>query len=262
MKLSKVISASIASVMAATTLAVITSADNTEYNGYLSFQTSAYSFRNKVDDASYGKDSGFYDNVIVWGTGDYPEETFPDYEDNWDYDVAGYVIPVNYGDTKITGNGTYTVSIDDFDWALDKSAGFNLLLVSTDIPVETGANITSVSVIVDGEVAATIDTSAEEPEAGYPYVTATAANAWNSAIESYSGVYPTSTLALEFTIDGLDSADSAAAEEEPTEEAAPVTTDTTTETNAATGVADGIALVTIIGAAATVSAIAARRRKK
>ena len=145
MKLTKIIACAAVSAVAAASLAAVSSA----YNGYLCFQTGQWCYRNAWDDASVGKDSDYYGCIIMNG-GSADEGTYPDYEDYYDYDLGTYAIPVTWTDASISGAGTYTVAIDDFDWSLDGSSGFNAAYVSTDIPESAGLKPTSITVYIDG----------------------------------------------------------------------------------------------------------------
>ncbi len=212
MKFSKVIAAGVAAAAVASTLAVTASAADA-FDAYIGFQTTVYSFRNGWDDGNYGVESGYHDNIIVWGSGDNPEETFPDYEDNFDYDVGGFVLDATYDDVTVDGNGTYTVTASDIDWALDKASDFNLVFVSTDAPNDGSIVCTQAKIIVDGEVVKTVD----DPvcDTSQTYFNISLANTWNSDIGGYGLAYPTKSLAIEFTIEGFDEAAAPATDEAP-----------------------------------------------
>lgn len=196
MKVTKILAALTAAAAVSASVAATASA----YNAYIQWQTTPYSFRNDWNDAVYGAATPYFDSAIVWGSGDDPSSTFPDYADSFDWDIEGYVIPVTYTDVTVDGDGTYTVSMDGFDWALDGASAFNTLGVSTDIPIDAGATITSLSIIVDGAVAATIENPACE---GTEFLKINAINIWNTNVPAYSGAYPTDSIAVEFTVTGL-----------------------------------------------------------
>ena len=100
MKMRKVLAALAAAAVATTAMATVASA--ADYNAYIVFQTTQYSFRNGWSDAGYGAATPYHaDKYIVWGAGDYPEETYPQYEDNFDYDINGYALPATYVDTVV-----------------------------------------------------------------------------------------------------------------------------------------------------------------
>ena len=198
MKKSRKIAAIAASAVAASALAVSSGA----YTGYLGFQNTVYSFRNAWNDGSYGLNSGndAFSHVIVWGGND--PETFPELEDNFDYDITGYLLDVDYTDANITEDGTYTVALDGFDWSLDGATTFNLLFLDTDIPLDTGAKVTSISSVIDGNVTMTVTDPLQNPDEK-EYVSILLENIWNTDIAEYTGGYPTKSLALQFTIEGL-----------------------------------------------------------
>lgn len=201
MKTSRKIAAAAASVAAAAALAVSAGA----YTGYLGFQNTVYSFRNAWNDGNYGLNAGndAFKNVIVWGGND--PETFPELEDYFDYDVTGYILPVQWTDANITEDGTYTVALDGFDWTLDGAASFNLLFINTDIPLDTGATIKNCKVIVDGAETQTIAEPWANPDEK-EYLSFLLENIWNSDIvDRYNGAYPTTSLAIQFDVEGLSS---------------------------------------------------------
>lgn len=195
MKTSKILAAVATAAVAATCAAVSASA----YTGYIGFQTSPYSFRNNWKDASYGKDSAYFDKFIVWGGNS--DETWPELADKFDWDIEGYVLDATYTDIEITTDGTYTVSATGIDWALDGADNFNLIFVSTDIPNDGTVTIKEASVIVDGVKTYTTDSFyvSENDE----YLTVELVNIWNTEIGAYTGAYPTDSLAVEFTLEGL-----------------------------------------------------------
>ncbi len=244
------------------------------YNAYIGFQTTPYSFRNKPTEPTYGVATDYFNSVIVWGGND--PETFPEYEDNFDYDISGYVLPATFTDAVIDKDGTYTVSVDGFDWALDGASAFNLLFVATDIPSDAGVTITDASIIVDGEVAETVAEPMVDPDdekAGTLGILF--ANIWNTELESYKGAYPTKSLAIQFTVSGLGAADAEApveeapsADETPadtTVDEAPAAGDVAAATDSSKGSPDtGIESVAAIGGLAILAgaAIAFTRKRK
>lgn len=255
----KMLKKALAITAAAATLAAFALTASAEsYKGYIMFQNGAYSFRNPFNDAKYGEATDYFNNVVVWGGND-PEE-YPDYADNFDYDIEGYVIPATYTDVTIDGDGTYTVAIDDFDWALDGVSSFNLLGVPTTIPLEAGATITDASIIVDGTVTSTIAAPMQNPdEKTNMYLLF--ANIWNTDLESYQGAYPTKSLAIQFTVIGLGAAatDAPAADDTAADDtAAPApTTDKTSPDTGVEGVAAFAGIAVLAGAAVVIS----RKRK-
>lgn len=280
MKMKRFIGAAAAMAVAGT-LTVGAAAET--YNAYIGFQTAPYSFRNSFDEATYGKDvegGKYFNSVIVWGGND--PETFPQYEDNYDYDIDGYVLPATYTDVQIDKDGTYKVGVSDFDWALDGATAFNLLFISTDIPFdkdagEDGESIAKFSdckIIVDGtvtsEVADPIIDTEDGKKSGNTKVLF--ANIWNKDLESYAGAYPTKSVEIEFTVSGLGSgeeettapadteapATEAPATEAPTTEAP--TTGDSSKPSTNTGV-EGIAVVAGVAVLAAGAVVVAKKRK-
>ena len=258
MKLRKILSAIAAAAVATTTLAVAASA--ADYNGYIGFQTTTFSFRNSWDEANYGKATPYFDGFVVWGNGDNPEESFPEYEDNFDFDINGYVLPAEYTDVKITGDGTYTVKAEGIDWDLKGESDFNLVFVSTDIPMDAGATCTSATIYVDGAAVKTVENPVcDETQANFNI---SLANTWNADIGGYGLAFPTESLAVEFTITGLGEA---AAEEAPVEEAPATTGDVDAATDSTKGSPDtGVADVAAVAGLAVLAGgafIVAKKRK-
>ena len=197
MKKSRMIAAVAASAVAASALAISASA----YNAYIGLQTSTYSFRNSWTEGNYGKATPYFNSWIVWGNGDTPEESFPEYEDNFDYDINGYVLPATYTDATVDTDGTYTVKAEGIDWDLKGESDFNLVFVSTDLPAGEGIVIKNASVSVDGTVVKTIDevTYDETVE----YIQFDFANIWNPDVGAWGLAFPTSDVSITFTVEGL-----------------------------------------------------------
>lgn len=91
------------------------------WNAYIGIQTTSYIFRNTWDEANYGRDSQENPECFSQLTG-------------WDADSN----KVNYGgtfaDTKITGNGEYSVSLTTGEMGFGSDSAFRMLFVSTEIP--------------------------------------------------------------------------------------------------------------------------------
>ncbi|MCR4779920.1 MAG: hypothetical protein K5876_02370 [Ruminiclostridium sp.] len=205
MKKSRMIAVIAAAVVSASALAVSASA----YNAYIGLQTQTYSFRNAWTEGSYGAATPYFSGWVVWGDGDTPEESFPEYEDNFDYDINGYVLPATYTDAVIEADGTYTVKAEGIDWGLKGETDFNLVFVSTDLPAGEGIVIKDASVAVDGTVVKTLDTVTYDETA--QYIEIDFANIWNPDVGSWGLAFPTSDVAITFTVEGLGSGESAAA---------------------------------------------------
>jgi len=249
MKMTKVLAVIASAAVAATAMA--TAASAASYKGNISFQTASYSFRNGWSDAGYGEATDYYDSYIVWGAGDYPEETYPQYEDNFNYDINGYTLDATYTDATITGDGTYTISAE-VDWSVTGDSAFNLIQISTDLPVDGSVTVTSAKVIVDGAEQVSIDNPIWE---GTEYMTVNLCNIWNTEVAAYTGAFPTSTLTVEFTVEGL----GGAAAEDATAGDVDASTDSS-KGSPDTGVED----VAVIGGLAVLAgaAIAFTRKRK
>ena len=258
MKIRKILAAAAGAAVAVSALA--TTAAAADYTGYIGFQTTTYSFRNACYDGSYGLESGYFNNFIVWGDANTDPETFPEYEDNFDYDLAGYLLPATYTDVAITGDGTYTVKAEGIDWGLKSESDFNLIFVSTDIPMDAGAVCTSATVYVDGEAVKTVDNPiCDETGANFNIALA---NIWNTEIGTWGLAFPTESLAVEFTIEGLGAP---AADEAPVADEAPAAGDVDASTDSSKGSPDtGVEDVAVIGGLAILAgaAIAFTRKRK
>jgi len=261
MKKSRMFAAASAAVVSAAALAISASA----YNAYIALQTQNYSFRNAWDDGSYGKSTPYFNSWIVWGDGDTPEETFPQYEDNFDYDIGdkgGYVLPATYTDATIDADGTYTVKASGIDWGLKSESDFNLVFISTDLPADQGIVIKDVSISVDGSVVKTVDEATYDESA--QYIQVQFANIWNADLGGWGLAFPTDSFEITFTVSGINggAADAAPAEEVT---AAPAAGDVDAATDSSKGSPDtGIADVAVIAglAVAAGAGIALTRKRK
>lgn len=200
-----------------------------EYNAYLGIQSENWIFRNAYDDATYGFGKDMFNGL---------------------YHTDNGVIPGTFTDTKITGNGTYTVTLTDFDFGTDEK--LNLLFVSTDIPLNDAIKITDVKVKMDGSTKHTFDEAFADPDAKQ-YVKFIAINKWNSDLGGEDGLFgytmPTSEISMEFTISGFNYDNpNAVAETTPEETEAPATTEAATEPVEETKAAETTAAATTAAA--------------
>ena len=257
MKTSKLLSIAAAAAVAASVAAVPSSAEGTTYNAYIGVQSASFSFRNAWNEPSYGMGVTGDDGMVYF-----------DQITGWDGATA-----INKGgvftDAQITGDGTYSVSVTDFDFGDDET--LNLLFVSTDIPLDAGVSITDVKVILDGNTKYTFDDaflSPDEPE----YLQPMMINIWNSDLGGQDGLFgytmPEDSIEIQLTVSGLgdaaaaseDTAEETAAEETVAEETtdAPASDDTTTP--AQTGNASAAAIAAVM-AAAGAAAVLSKKRK-
>ena len=250
MKMTKVLAVIASAAVAATAMATVASA--ADYNAYIQFQTTSWSFRNDWTEASYGQATDYFDSYIVWGAGDTPEETFPQYEDNFDYDIAGYVLDATYTDATITGDGTYSVEAK-VDWSVTGDSTFNSLGVSTNLPAE-GVTVSDVKLYVDGVETLAYDAAVVEGLDNNTYLKINVINIWNTECTAYTGAFPADSIKVEFTVSGLGAASDA-----------PAAGDVEASTDSSKGSPDtGIEDVAVIGGLAVLAgaAIAFTRKRK
>lgn len=206
MKKTKILSlAAAAAIM--TTLAAAPSASAAEtYHAYIGVQSASFTFRNAWNEGSYGKGITGDDGMVYF-----------DQLTGWDGPTA-----VNKGgkftDAEITGDGTYTVSVTDFDFGSDET--LNLLFVSTDIPLDSGVTISDVKISMDGQTKYTFDEAYLSPDE-QQYLQPMAINIWNDDLGKEDGLFgyvmPTDSIEVTFTVSGLGDAAPAAEEEAPAE---------------------------------------------
>ncbi len=211
MKFSKLLSTACAAAIAASALAIPASADEVSYHAYLGVQSASYTFRNAWNDATYGQGVTSDDGMVYF-----------DQLTGWENPGN---IAVNKGgvftDAEITGDGTYSVSVTDFDFGEDET--LNLLFVSTDIPLDAGITISDVKVVMDGNTKYTFDEAYLSPDEK-EYVSPMCINIWNEDLGKQDGLFgymmPTDSIELQFTVSGTGvEAETTAAETEEVTEA-------------------------------------------
>ncbi|MCC8043196.1 MAG: hypothetical protein LIO69_06795 [Oscillospiraceae bacterium] len=267
MKFKKLIATVVASALAAVSvsaMSVVSVSAADTYHAYIGVQSASYTFRNAWNETSYGQgvvaDDGtvYFDQLTGWEGAD----------------------AVNKGgdfvDAEITGDGTYSVSVSNFDFGEDES--FNLLFVSTDIPIDTGATITDVKVVLDGNTKYTFDEAYLSPDEN-TYLQPMAINIWNDDLGGSDGLFgyimPTDSIEIQFTVSGL--GDAAAAEETEEEEEEVVveeeavveeevvveeTVAVETTTAAKTGNASAAGMVAVAAVAAATAVVTSKKFKK
>ncbi|MBR4515204.1 MAG: hypothetical protein IKO61_10005 [Lachnospiraceae bacterium] len=193
--------------------------DNPDYNAYILIQSPKYSFRNAWYDAQYGLG--------------YTDDTGMDYFNQitgWDASNNAVVIPGKIQDTKIDGNGTYTVSVTGLQFADDDFKDqdhFNLIAVDTDIPNTGDITISDMELQINGmgvDIKPVISPDSEE------YLTMLIQNIWNEDVKEI-GYTPTpvTDVKITFKVSGFNK-DS---EQTVTEATTEATTAATTEAAAA-----------------------------
>lgn len=165
---------------------------NGVYHAYFGVQTPTWIFRNAHDDATYGKDSGCFDQLGF-------------IEGEWIAQGGQFT------DVEIAGNGTYTVGMTGFDFSgtfneqpiLGADGLFNLLFVSTDLPMNDGIVISDVTLKMDGKEITTQE-SAFLDQDSKEVKKILLANIWNNEIPAlpyYAA--PTQSIEISFTVSGF-----------------------------------------------------------
>lgn len=211
MKFSKLLSAACAAAIAASALAIPASADEVSYHAYLGVQSASYTFRNAWNDATYGQGVTSDDGMVYF-------DQLTGWENPGNIAVSKGGV---FTDAEITGDGTYSVSVTDFDFGEDET--LNLLFVSTDIPLDAGITISDVKVVMDGNTKYTFDEAYLSPDEK-EYVSPMCINIWNEDLGKQDGLFgymmPTDSIELQFTVSGTGvEAETTAAETEEVTEA-------------------------------------------
>ena len=214
MKFSKLLSTACAAAIAASALAIPASAEDVSYHAYLGVQSASYTFRNAWNDATYGQGITSDDGMVYF-------DQLTGWENPGNIAVSKGGV---FTDAEITGDGTYSVSVTDFDFGEDES--LNLLFVSTDIPLDAGITISDVKVVMDGNTKYTFDEAFLSPDEK-EYMSPMCINIWNEDLGKQDGLFgymmPTDSIELQFTVSGT------GVEAETTEAAAEEVTEETTE---------------------------------
>lgn len=218
---------------------------NGEYNAYLMLQTPNWTYRDPWNSAN-GVGSDYFGNFI------FGNETGEKY---------GVVT-----DAVVAGNGTYTVSVTDFgtifadDFATAKQDYFNILGITTDIPLNDAVKVTDVKLIVDGQTRHTYKEAFLDPDES-EYVKILIQNIWNEDVKEIS-YYPTpaTSVEMQFTISGF-AYDGAVAEAEPV--ATPAAVETAPAEAESAGGATGIiiAVVAVVVVAAVAAFVVMKKKK-
>lgn len=233
---------------------------NGVYHAYFGVQTPTWLFRNAHDDATYGKDSGCFDQM-----------GFVDGE--WVAQGGQFT------DVEIAGNGTYTVGMSGFDFSgtfqeqaiLGEEGLFNLLFVSTDLPNNDGIVISNVTLKMDGKEITTQESAFLDPDAK-DVKKVLLANIWNNEIPAlpyYAA--PTDSIEITFTVSGFDY-DAAPAEVEATPATEEVKTEEATVAATAEAVEEApasssntgviIGIVVVVAVVAVAAGVIVSKKKK
>lgn len=230
---------------------------NGTYHAYIGVQTPTWIFRNAWDDATYGKDSGCFDQM-----------GFVDGE--WIAQGGSFT------DVEITGNGTYTVAVTGYDFSgefdgqaiLGADGLFNLLFVSTDLPVNDDVVISNVVLKMDGKEITTQAEAFPDPDSK-EVQKFLLANIWNneiSALPYYAA--PTESIEISFDVSGF--ANDAAVSEAPAADSAEAPAESTPADDVAevsdedgsnTGLVIGIVVVVVVVAAVVAGVVVGKKKK-
>ena len=215
---------------------------NGTYNVYLMLQTPNWTYRDAWNSGN-GIGSDYFGSFI------YGNETSEKY---------GVVT-----DAVIAGNGIYTVSVTDFgtifadDFAAAGQDYFNILGLSTDIPLNDSIQITDVKLIIDGSTRHSYKEGFLDPDET-EYMKVLVQNIWNENVKELSYYpAPTTSLEIQFTVSGF-AYDNA---EQAVEETEPVATEPVVE-EAEGGNATGIIIAVVAVAAVAVVAVVVMKKKK
>lgn len=214
---------------------------NGTYNAYLLLQTPNWTYRDAWNSAN-GVGSEY------WGSFIYGNETSEKY---------GVVT-----DAVVAGNGTYTISLTDFgtiisdDFTTASQDYFNVLGISTDIPLTDDVQITDVKLIIDGQTRHTYKEAYLDPDET-AYVKVLIQNIWNEDVKEISYYpAPTSSVEIQFTVSGF-----AYDAEQPAEETEPVAVEAPAAEESGSS-ATGIIIAVVVIAAVVVVAVVVMKKKK
>lgn len=167
---------------------------NGTYHAYLGVQTPTWIFRNSWDDAAYGLATDYFGEL--------------GFVDGTDWVAQGG----KFTDVEITGNGTYTVKLEGFDFSgefrddgaiLGADGVFNLLFLSTDLPVNDAVVLSNLTLKMDGKEITTMAEPFFNPDKK-EIQEALFANIWNkeiSALPYYAA--PKESIEITFTVSGF-----------------------------------------------------------
>ena len=229
------------------------------YNAYIGFQSPSYSFRNAFDDATYGRDTEYFNQIT-----------------GWDASNNAITLPGTLTDTEIAGNGTYTISANGIEFSADDFASqdhMNLIFISTDIPNTGAITISDIKLNINGrDVSCNPIVSPDSID----YLNMLIQNIWNDDVASI-GYYdvPVTDISITFTVSGFnyDNPDAtgettdAAAEEEavseaPAEEASETPSlDASAETSTS-GTSPVVVVVIVVVVVAVVAGVVVVLKKK
>lgn len=221
-----------------------------EYHAYMGIQTDTklWIFRNAVDDKTYGKGTEEFDN----GLSSVSNKKYKHYDGD-------------FTDATITGDGTYTISLDKPDFKSETH--LSLLFISTDIPFSKAIKVTNVTVKMDGVDKKTFDTGLLDPESK-KNVKVLLLDNWNEDVKDcFTYTMPFSKCEITFTISGLGykaKQPTVAPTKAPTKAAAAASTSTSTSDKGGSnkGVIIGVIAAVVVVVIVVVAVLASKKKKK
>lgn len=156
-----------------------------EAHAYIGIQTEVYTFRNSCSDAKYGKDTDYFNTLIKWG------------EDDQIIDTGA-----KFTDATISADGTYTVSVDGYDFSSDSSK-LNMLFVSTDFAFNNTLKVSDVVVKCDDQEIPIDKPLVMADDQGNFYMELV--NIYNTDLAALDYTMPKNSFSVTFTIEGMDS---------------------------------------------------------
>ncbi len=223
---------------------------NGTYNAYIGIQTPNWSFRNAYDDATYGLGTDYFNQIT-----------------GWDADNNAVTIPGNIHDTVISGNGTYTVSIDGLsfpDGEFSTQEYLNLIFISTDIPNSGEITFSDVTLTVDGKNVDLPNGAVLDPDSK-EVTKVLLQNIWNNDCKEI-GYYavPMTDISITFTVSGFAYDNEASAETtETVVESTPAETTPAEETGSSnTGLIVGIVVAAVVVIGGVVAGVVVSKKKK
>lgn len=219
---------------------------NGEYNVYLLLQTPNWTYRDAWN-SDNGIGSDYFGDFI------YGNETSEKY---------GKVV-----DAVIKGNGTYTVSVTDFgtifadDFTTAGQDYFNILGLSSDIPLTGDITISDVQLIIDGKVVHKYAEGYQDPDTT-DYVKILVQNIWNEDVKEISFYNaPSASLEIQFTVSGF-AYDNAEQNADVTEPSTGAPTDGSTDDGNDNGSILPIIIAVVVVAAVAVVVVVVLKKKK
>lgn len=155
-----------------------------EVHAYIGIQTEAYTFRNAYDDATYGGATDHFNTLIKWGNDDETIDT-----------------GATFTDATITGDGTYTVSVDGYDFSSDSSK-LNMLFVSSDFAYSNKLKVSDVVVKADDTEIPISNPLVMADDQGNFYIELV--NIYNTDLAPLTYDMPKESFSVTFTLSGTE----------------------------------------------------------